>query len=115
MKRQGTEGAWHWLLQGAMAVYRYTLSPILQATQRTLVGHTGACRFQPTCSEYAQLAFHLHGWRRGGMLALRRLLRCHPFASGGFDPVPVPNREQGHKFQQAAESLHRSKAAGHLP
>jgi putative membrane protein insertion efficiency factor len=115
MNRQRNGDIGYRLLQGAMAVYRYTLSPILQATQRTLVGHTSACRFQPTCSEYAHIAFHLYGWRHGGMLALRRLLRCHPFASGGFDPVPVPNREKGDRFQQSAEALHPSKAAGHLP
>lgn len=47
-----------------------------------------SCRFTPTCSEYAAQAVAEHGWIRGGMLALRRLLRCHPFATAGFDPVP---------------------------
>jgi uncharacterized protein len=46
-----------------------------------------SCRFTPTCSEYAAQAVAEHGWVRGGILALRRLLRCHPLASGGFDPV----------------------------
>jgi putative membrane protein insertion efficiency factor len=47
-----------------------------------------ACRFQPTCSDYAQEAVRRHGAFRGGLLALRRLLRCHPWGAGGFDPVP---------------------------
>ena len=47
-----------------------------------------ACRFQPTCSEFAIEAVTVHGVLRGGWLSLRRLLRCHPFSKGGFDPVP---------------------------
>jgi len=51
-----------------------------------------ACRFEPTCSEYAAEAVELHGAVHGSWLALRRLARCHPFARAGFDPVP-PRRE----------------------
>lgn len=47
-----------------------------------------ACRFEPTCSEYAAEAVELHGVVHGSWLALRRLARCHPFARAGFDPVP---------------------------
>lgn len=47
-----------------------------------------SCRFQPTCSAYALEAVQRHGAARGGWLALRRLLRCHPFCEGGYDPVP---------------------------
>jgi uncharacterized protein len=46
------------------------------------------CRFAPTCSEYARLALIAHGIGRGGLLAVRRLLRCHPFHPGGYDPPP---------------------------
>lgn len=46
-----------------------------------------ACRFQPTCSEYAREAIARFGAGRGGLMALRRLLRCHPFQPGGYDPV----------------------------
>jgi len=51
-----------------------------------LVG--SACKFYPSCSRYACEAVETHGVRRGGALALKRVLRCRPFSAGGFDPVP---------------------------
>jgi len=45
------------------------------------------CRFVPSCSEYAVEAITIHGVWRGGFMALKRILRCHPFSRGGFDPV----------------------------
>lgn len=68
------------VLRGILRVYQLALSP--------LVGP--ACRFAPSCSEYAREALAVHGVRRGSALAARRLLRCHPFGSSGFDPVPEP-------------------------
>jgi uncharacterized protein len=61
-------------------VYRTFVSPALPP----------ACRYHPSCSQYAVDALRLHGPFRGTWLALRRLLRCHPFAPGGPDPVPPP-------------------------
>lgn len=48
----------------------------------------GSCRFTPTCSQYALQAIERHGAFFGGILAVWRLLRCNPFAKGGYDPVP---------------------------
>lgn len=61
------------LLQG----YKYAISPWLPT----------ACRYVPTCSEYAMEAVERYGALRGSWIALGRLLRCHPFAASGFDPV----------------------------
>lgn len=58
--------------------YQLTLSPLLGPR----------CRFLPSCSDYAMEAIQLHGAARGGYLATRRLLRCHPLNAGGLDPVP---------------------------
>ena len=62
--------------------YKRIVAPLLNA------GAMGQCKYLPTCSEYALVAVVRHGWWRGSGLALWRLLRCHPFARGGVDPVP---------------------------
>jgi putative membrane protein insertion efficiency factor len=68
---------------GAIAAYRWSISPLLSATAGP------ACRFEPTCSEYAHQALAAHGLGRGLYLALRRLLRCRPMGGWGYDPVPA--------------------------
>jgi putative membrane protein insertion efficiency factor len=62
--------------------YKSAVSPLLPA----------ACRYTPTCSEYAMEAVERHGVLRGALLAARRLLSCNPFSRGGYDPVPEPRR-----------------------
>ena len=62
--------------------YRRILSPLVHSLG------AGGCRFQPTCSEYAEIAIERFGPLRGGWLALWRVARCQPFAKGGLDPVP---------------------------
>ncbi len=59
-------------------LYRFAISPML--------GNN--CRFEPSCSEYAEQALHRHGAGKGLWLAVRRLGRCHPWHRGGYDPVP---------------------------
>ena len=47
-----------------------------------------SCRYIPTCSEYAMIAVEKYGAAKGSFLAIKRILRCHPFHKGGYDPVP---------------------------
>ena len=62
---------------------------LIRFYQRHISVHTPpACRFQPTCSQYAYTAIERFGAIKGGWLAFRRLLRCNPFCRGGYDPVP---------------------------
>lgn len=63
--------------------YKWAISPLLPP----------ACRYVPTCSEYAMEAVERYGVVRGGFMALVRLLRCHPFAHGGYDPVVKSGRQ----------------------
>ena len=67
---------------GAVRVYQLVFRPLLPP----------ACRFAPSCSEYAREAFLTYGVAKGGGLALRRLARCNGWQSGGYDPVPAPKR-----------------------
>ncbi|MBS3954535.1 MAG: membrane protein insertion efficiency factor YidD [Methylomicrobium sp.] len=66
------------LLIAVIKFYKYFISPLLG----------NSCRFHPSCSSYALEALHMHGAAKGSYLTIRRLLRCHPFHEGGFDPVP---------------------------
>ena len=67
-------------LRIVIRLYQWTISPILGPN----------CRYLPTCSEYTLEAVERHGALAGLWLGLRRLLRCHPWAAGGYDPVPAP-------------------------
>ncbi|HOO55617.1 MAG TPA: membrane protein insertion efficiency factor YidD [bacterium] len=65
-----------------ISLYRKFISPLLPP----------ACKFRPTCSEYAIEALQKHGFFKGSALAFWRILRCNPFSKGGYDPVPEPGR-----------------------
>ena len=65
------------ILISLLRFYKAVISPWLPPS----------CRFVPTCSEYAREAIERHGALRGSMMSVRRLLRCHPFHPGGYDPV----------------------------
>ena len=66
------------IVVGLIRIYQWILSPILGP----------ACRFEPTCSEYASEAIVAHGLIRGAWLGVRRIGRCHPLGESGYDPVP---------------------------
>jgi hypothetical protein len=89
--------AGQWLLLALVQLYRVFLSPFLG----------GACKFYPSCSQYAQEAIALHGAKHGSWMALKRLGRCRPFTKGGFDPVPdskLGYEDHGHSSGLVAAS-----------
>jgi len=88
-----------WLLLRLVSLYRVLLSPVHHA----LFGP--CCRFEPTCSAYAEEAVRVHGAGRGVWLAARRLARCHPFGGAGFDPVPPRAAAPSPALPEAARSV----------
>jgi putative membrane protein insertion efficiency factor len=85
-------------LIGLVKGYRLLLSPWLGS----------ACRFEPTCSAYSLQALQTHGAAVGGYLTLARLARCHPWCSGGHDPVPT---EKPRLFTQLIPSSTKKKSS----
>jgi len=65
------------VIVGVIKFYRLFISPLKPPS----------CRFVPTCSEYALIAIEKYGVARGVLMAIRRILRCHPFHPGGYDPI----------------------------
>jgi putative membrane protein insertion efficiency factor len=74
-----------------LRLYRAILSPMLMGI------YGAACRFEPSCSEYAQQAIETYGVIRGTAMAARRLARCHPLGGHGHDPVPARAGHAGHE------------------
>lgn len=75
-----------WPLILLVRAYQATLSPFLG----------GQCRYHPTCSHYAIRALKDYGAAKGAAMAIKRIARCHPFAKGGYDPVPAPKNDTKH-------------------
>ena len=82
------------MICGVIRAYQIAISPLLPA----------ACRFTPTCSRYALEAVSRFGVLRGGWLAGRRILRCHPFGRWGYDPVPEGGERLKQRLSQTAKS-----------
>jgi putative membrane protein insertion efficiency factor len=89
------------LLIGLLKLYRLVISPL----------YGNVCRYYPSCSAYALRAVEVHGAVKGTWLAGRRLLRCHPWTPGGYDPVPgTPEYEEEARLQAAATGSPASAA-----
>ena len=92
-------------LGAAIGFYRDAISPL----------RPPSCRYRPTCSEYALEAVLVHGAVRGSWLALRRLLRCHPFHAGGHDPVPPRVEARGNRLDPSSTQQPSGAARGAHP
>lgn len=88
-------------LCACIRVYQRTLSP--DSGWLRFLFPCGVCRFFPTCSTYMLEALTMYGLFRGGLLGIRRILRCHPYAPGGEDPLPL-SRGVAHEYPH----IHRS-------
>jgi uncharacterized protein len=86
-----------WLLKG----YRFAISPL----------YGEVCRYYPSCSAYALEAVTMHGALRGSWLAIRRVARCHPWAAGGLDPVPLPRARRTSKAGHPDPTSTRTQGA----
>ena len=96
------------VLIGLLKAYRLVVSPL----------YGNVCRYYPSCSAYALRAVEVHGAVKGSWLAGRRLLRCHPWTPGGFDPVPgTPewHEEQALLTAQAADGHAEHDPSDHSP
>ncbi len=80
-----------------LRAYKWAISPMFPP----------ACRYVPTCSEYAMEAVERYGAIRGGLISAWRLLRCHPFAKGGLDPV-VKNSQMTDDLRRKNEPCHHA-------
>jgi putative membrane protein insertion efficiency factor len=90
------------VIEFALRGYKRWISPMLP----------NACRFVPTCSEYAIEAVERYGALRGSWMAMARLLRCHPLAPGGFDPVPLEGSRHICNFAVISHPLAGAALAG---
>lgn len=79
-----------YIFLGLIRIYQLVVSP----------SKTPCCRFTPTCSAYAKDAFLLHGSRKGAILTVKRLVKCHPWGGSGYDPVPPVQKKRKNKCQR---------------
>ena len=92
-----------YLLIGVLKLYRLVISPL----------YGNVCRYYPSCSAYALRAVEVHGAAKGTWLAARRLLSCHPWALGGYDPVPgTPEHAEELRLQAARHDHEHTHSGG---
>lgn len=87
------------ILRFLIRCYQLVLSPLMGPS----------CRYDPSCSAYALEAVLTHGAVRGSYLAVRRILRCHPWGGWGYDPVPAPREGcRGHHVNSRSQAAERT-------
>ena len=91
-----------YVLIGLLRLYRLVVSPL----------YGNVCRYHPSCSAYALRAVSVHGSVRGTWLAGRRLLRCHPWARGGYDPVPGTPEFDAEMRERASDAVRMETTVG---
>jgi len=84
---------------GSIRVYQKVISPFLPQS----------CRYHPSCSEYALQAVDEYGVWKGGLLAVKRLCRCHPWGGSGFDPVAHQMESDGSRFPAGTGDVHTTR------
>ncbi len=98
------------VMKNPLVLILLTLIKCYQLFISPLIGQR--CRFYPTCSHYAMDAIRLHGVIKGIILSLWRLLRCHPFVKGGFDPVPEKH-EYEHRCSHISQPIRHKNTTAH--
>lgn len=93
------------ILIGVIRFYQLAISPLTPPS----------CRYTPTCSSYAREAIEVHGAARGGWLAVRRILRCHPWGGQGYDPVPERRRVDETRPEDGAPRVETSAGRVGIP
>jgi len=93
-----------YLLIGLLKAYRLLISPL----------YGNVCRYYPSCSAYALRAVQVHGALKGSWLAARRLVRCHPWTPGGYDPVPGTPEHAEELREQARRAATMEQTPGHI-
>ncbi len=94
-----------WVIQTLIRCYQKLLRPFLR-----VISGGGNCRYHPSCSNYFLEATEAHGWLKGSLLGIRRILRCHPWGGCGYDPVPQIAEVVAEKDRDHASTTEQTSA-----